>query len=66
MSKELNRFHLLLGNLDVWIYPDKKKITLHKINKIPWGSIVVIPEDAVLFEGTYKELETLLELAKVG
>jgi hypothetical protein len=66
MSKNLNRFHLLLGNLEVWIYPDEKKITFHKINKIPWGSIVVIPEDAVLFKGSYEELEALLELAKVG
>ena len=64
MTKNLNRFHLLLSNLDIWIYPDEKKITIHKSNCIPWGTYVVIPDDAKLFEGTYDELETCLEKLK--
>jgi hypothetical protein len=63
MLKNLNRVHLLLDNLDIWVYPDEKKITVTKQDKIPYGSMVVIPEDAKLFEGTYKEFEDFLEHA---
>jgi len=63
MLKDLNRLHLLLDNLDIWIYPDERKITVTKENMIPWGSAVVIPDDAKLFEGTYKEFEDFLEHA---
>lgn len=63
--KDLNRFHLLLGNLDVWISPEEHKISFTQQNKIPWGSMVVIPDEAVLFDGDYKELEeALLKLKK--
>jgi hypothetical protein len=63
MIKDLNRFHLLLSNLDIWIYPDEKRVTVNKQNKIPYGSMVVIPEGAKLFEGTYEEFEHFLEHA---
>ena len=63
MIKNLNRFHLLLENLDIWIYPDEKKITVYKSDKIPYGSMVVVPDDAKLFSGTYKEFEDFLEHA---